>query len=139
MKKNLILSLLAVAVCSVAVYAANAGLGDKIKAKTETTSVTVQQKVESVNAVMESTGNVIVNTTVKEKTKKTSVKAKAKTKKIETKVTTTVKKVASVKNGVASSTTTVVAISTTTVTMPAISTTTAMKKVVASTCTTVVK
>lgn len=117
MKKNLILSLLAVAVCSVAVYAEDIKLGDKIKTETETTSVTVQEKADSVDAVAGVTGN----TVVKEKASKVSTKTKTTTKKTAVKVNTAVDKVATVKSDFATSTTTTV------------------NTVVASTCATVVK
>lgn len=104
MKKSLVLGLLAVAVCSLAVYAEEAGLGDKVKAKTEGTSATVQQKVDKVNAAAEATGS----TTVKEKSSKAAHKVKAKTKKAEKKIVNKVDEMSAVKKDVAISTTAVV-------------------------------
>ena len=104
MKKSLVLGLLAVAVCSLAVYAEEAGLGDKVKAKTESTSATVQQKAENVNTVAEATGNAAI----KEKSAKATHKAKAKAKKAEKKIVNKVDEVSAVKKDVATSTTAVV-------------------------------
>ncbi|MDD3053897.1 MAG: hypothetical protein PHG84_05820, partial [Endomicrobiaceae bacterium] len=57
MKKVLILSLLAVAVCSFTVYAGTADLSNKIVTKTEKTSSTIQTKTDTANNIVAVTGN----------------------------------------------------------------------------------
>lgn len=103
MKKSLVLGLLAVAVCSLAVYAEEAGLGDKVKAETESTSAAIEQKVDKVNAAAEATGSKAVT----EKAAKTAPKVKAKVKKTEKKIVNKVNEVSAAKEKVAASTTTV--------------------------------
>ena len=117
MKKNLLLSLLAVAVCSLAVYAEDVKLGDKIKTETQNTATTIETKVDNASAIAQVTRNEKAT----EKVAKVSTKAKAKTKKAKEKVNKAVDKVATVKSDFATSTTTVVS------------------TVVASTCATVTK
>ncbi|MDD3923337.1 MAG: hypothetical protein PHY39_07420, partial [Endomicrobiaceae bacterium] len=83
MKKSLILSLLAVAVCSFAVYAGTTDLSNKIVTKTEKTSSTIQTKTDTANNIVAVTGN----EKIKNKTSKVSTDVKDKTKKTETKIT----------------------------------------------------
>jgi len=130
MKKSLLLSLLAVAVCSLAVYAEDVKLGDKIKSETQNTTTTIEKKADNASAIAQVTRNEKAT----KKVSKVSTKAKAKTKKAAAKVNNAVDKVATVKSDFATSTTTV-----TTEIISTVSSTAVTDAVVLSTCPTVTK
>lgn len=151
MKKNLVLALLAVAVCSLAVYAEDVN----VVAEAQNTATTIEKKVDSASVTAES-----VRSKGKEKSKaeikkaeneakKAEAKAKAEAKKAEAKAKAEVKKAQGkmkekadkIEKKVAVSTETVAVVPTTVAETiaPAVSSTTAVDVVVASTCATVTK